>query len=57
MEQDSQRQTASKLALDTTQNRAELETQRETLAKLAHQVSSLEHQLYQVLVTMSPLTV
>ncbi|CAI8004032.1 Coiled-coil domain-containing protein 146 [Geodia barretti] len=48
MEQDSQRQTASKLALDTAQNRAELEIQRETLGKLAHQVSSLEYQLNQM---------
>jgi hypothetical protein len=48
MEQDSQRQTASTLALDTAQNRAELETQRETLGKLAHQVSSLEYQLNQM---------
>ena len=48
MEQDSQRQTASKLELETAQNRAELDTQRETLAKLAHQVSSLEFQLNQV---------
>lgn len=48
MEQDSLRQTASKLELETAQNRAELDTQRETLAKLAHQVSSLEFQLNQV---------
>ena len=57
MEQDSQRQTASKLALDTAQNRAELEIQRETLGKLAHQVSSLEYQLNQVVVVcLAPLT-
>lgn len=48
MERDSKRQTASQLALEAAQNRADLEAQRETLAKLTHEVSSLEHQLNQV---------
>lgn len=48
MERDSKRQEASQLALKVAQNRADLEAQRETLAKLTHEVSSLEHQLNQV---------
>ena len=56
MDQESQRQTASKLALETAQNRTELEAQRETLAKLTHQVSSLEHQLNKVVGDHIPLS-
>lgn len=48
MERDSQRQTGSKLTLEITQTKAELEAQRETLGKLTHQISSLEQQLNQV---------
>lgn len=48
MERDSERQAASQLALEAAQNRADLEAQRETLAKLTYEVSSLEHQLNQV---------
>ena len=47
-ERDSQRQVAGKLSLEAAQTSAELEAQRETLAKLTHEVSSLENQLNQV---------
>ena len=48
MERDGQRQSASTLGLELAQNKAELETQRETLTKLTHEVSFLERQLNQV---------
>ena len=48
MERDSERQTVSKLMLETAQNKSELDAQREILAQLSHQVSSLGHQLNQV---------
>lgn len=61
MERDSERQAASQLALESAQNSADLEAQRETLAKLTHEVSSLDHQLNQVglagvYVSIAPLT-
>lgn len=48
MERDSQRQAAGQLGWEAAQTRADLEAQRETLAKLTHEVSSLERQLNQV---------
>ena len=48
IERDSERQAASQLKLEASQNAADLGAQRESLAKLTHEVSSLEHQLNQV---------
>ena len=48
MERDSERQAASQLGLEASQNAADLGAQRETLAKLTHEMSSLERQLNQV---------
>jgi hypothetical protein len=48
MERDSERQAAGQLGLEASQNAADLGVQRETLAKLTHEVSSLEIQLNQL---------
>ena len=53
MERDADRQVVSKMVLEAAHNKAELEAQRESLAKLTHQVSSLERELDQVLCVLS----